>query len=198
VGLLPFRNPVQAIVNIVRAIPVGVDNAVAEASGDPTNRPLGTTPVTSPFGVGGPDLPEPPAADENPVTARMSDNSNVREEEITEEVVNEQGLSGTPTGDAVEQEVVETQVPRKPTATTPGTVKRPVTPLTKLRDTMEGMRDGIRNGVRDSIRLPKIRGPISFDSQRSTKPPSPKKPDKGETATGEAKSVPAAASEPAA
>ncbi|WP_267307297.1 PE-PPE domain-containing protein [Mycobacterium barrassiae] len=207
VGLLPFRNPVQAIVNIVKAIPVGIDNAVAEASGDPTNRPLGTAPVTSPFGVGGPDLPEPPAADENPVMARMSDNSNVREviteEEITEEVVNEQELSGTSTGDVVEKEVVENEVveneavenqaPRRPTAKTPGTVKRPA-PLSQLRDTVAGIRDG----VRDSIRLPKIRGPIGFDSQRSTKPPSPKKPGNSETTTGEPKSAPAAASEPAA
>lgn len=59
-SLLPFLNPVQAIVNIITAIPVGVDDALAETVGDPTFRPLGTQPVTSPFGVGGPNLPEPP------------------------------------------------------------------------------------------------------------------------------------------
>ncbi len=57
VGLLPFRDPVQAIVNIIKAIPVGIDDAIAEATGDEDNRPLGTDPVTSPFGVGGPELP---------------------------------------------------------------------------------------------------------------------------------------------
>ena len=63
VGLLPFRNPVQAIVNIIKAIPVGIDDAIAEATGDQDNRPLGTDPVTSPFGVGGPELPDPPSAE---------------------------------------------------------------------------------------------------------------------------------------
>ncbi len=199
VGLLPFRNPVQAIVNIVKAIPVGVDDAAAEASGDPAHRPLGTAPVTSPFGVGGPDLPEPPTADESVAMSRISDNSNVGEE-MTEGVVTEEELSSISTGNVEKQviEEAETEVPRKPTATTPGTVKRPVTSLSKLRDTVEGMRDGVRDGIRDGIRLPKIRGPIRFDSQRSTKPPSPKKPDNGETTTGEPKSAPAAASEPAA
>ena len=41
VGLLPFRDPVQAIVNIIKAIPVGIDDAIAEATGDPADRPLG-------------------------------------------------------------------------------------------------------------------------------------------------------------
>ncbi|HEX2214643.1 MAG TPA: PE-PPE domain-containing protein, partial [Mycobacterium sp.] len=60
--LLPFHNPVQTILNILRAIPTGIDDALAEATGDPTFRPLGTSPSTSPFGVGGPDLPAAPEA----------------------------------------------------------------------------------------------------------------------------------------
>ncbi|MCV7041170.1 PE-PPE domain-containing protein [Mycolicibacterium moriokaense] len=196
VGLLPFRNPVQAIVNIVKAIPVGIDDAVAEASGDATNRPLGTTPVTSPFGVGGPELPEPPAGDQNLVMSRMSDTSTLRGEITEEEVVNDEELPGN-VAEEVKENVVEEdeeEPARKPAATTPGTTKRPVTPLNKLRDTM----DGIRDGIRDTIRLPKVRGPISFDSQRSTKPSTTKKPDNRETTTGEPKSAPAPASEPAA
>ncbi|WP_235848128.1 PE-PPE domain-containing protein [Mycolicibacterium holsaticum] len=62
VSWFPFLDPVQTIVNIIVAIPVGIDDALAEVSGDPTFRPLGTKPVTSPFGVGGPELPEPPSA----------------------------------------------------------------------------------------------------------------------------------------
>jgi hypothetical protein len=62
VSLLPFRNPVQAAVNVLVAIPTGIDDAIAEATHDPTFRPLHTKPVTSPFGVGGPELPPPPAS----------------------------------------------------------------------------------------------------------------------------------------
>ncbi|MGV0642191.1 PE-PPE domain-containing protein [Mycolicibacterium sp. XJ2546] len=61
VSWFPFLDPVQTIVNIVAAIPVGIDDALAEVAHDPSFRPLGTKPVTSPFGVGGPELPEPPS-----------------------------------------------------------------------------------------------------------------------------------------
>lgn len=95
--------------------------------------------------------------------------------EITEEeVVNDEELPGN-VAEEVKENVVEEdeeEPARKPAATTPGTTKRPVTPLNKLRDTM----DGIRDGIRDTIRLPKVRGPISFDSQRSTKPSTTKSP----------------------
>ena len=58
--LISLTNPINDVVNFVVAIPTGFDDAIAEANNDPTFRPLGTAAVTSPFGVGGPDLPEPP------------------------------------------------------------------------------------------------------------------------------------------
>ena len=58
--LISFTNPIEDLVNFVVAIPTGIDDAIAEAANDPTSRPLGTAAVTSPFGVGGPDLPDPP------------------------------------------------------------------------------------------------------------------------------------------
>ena len=58
--MISLTNPINDVVNFVVAIPTGFDDAIAEANNDPTFRPLGTTAVTSPFGVGGPDLPEPP------------------------------------------------------------------------------------------------------------------------------------------
>jgi PE-PPE domain len=61
VSLLPFRNPIRTAVNVLIAIPTGIDDAIAEAANDPASRPLGTKPVTSPFGVGGADLPDPPS-----------------------------------------------------------------------------------------------------------------------------------------
>lgn len=46
-------NPVTTAVNVVAAIPNGWDNGIAYLTGDPTNRPFGTTPQ-GPYGVGGP------------------------------------------------------------------------------------------------------------------------------------------------
>ncbi|OBK75380.1 PE-PPE domain-containing protein [Mycobacterium sp. 1164985.4] len=62
VGLLPFRNPIKTAIDLVKSIPTGIDDAVQEVSG---KRPLGTEPTTSPFGVGGPDLPPPPTQPES-------------------------------------------------------------------------------------------------------------------------------------
>jgi hypothetical protein len=61
VSIFPFRDPVKAILNILTSIPTAIDDALAEANNDPSFRPLGTAPVTSPFGVGGPELPDPPS-----------------------------------------------------------------------------------------------------------------------------------------
>lgn len=92
-SLLPFLNPVQTIINIVAAVPVGIDDALAEVVGDPTFRPLGTKPVTSPFGVGGPDLPEPPQEtdDEEALAASSSDFRDEATDEIVDETSGEDG-----------------------------------------------------------------------------------------------------------
>ncbi|KUI20237.1 hypothetical protein AU193_16965 [Mycobacterium sp. GA-1285] len=60
VGLLPFRNPIKTAINLVKSIPTGLDDGIEEVSG---SRPLGTEKTTSPFGVGGPELPDPPGDD---------------------------------------------------------------------------------------------------------------------------------------
>ncbi|MGV0793636.1 PE-PPE domain-containing protein [Mycolicibacterium sp. XJ1819] len=65
VGLLPLHDPLGTLLNVLIAVPTGIDDAIAEATNDPANRPLGTAPVTGPFGVGGPDLPEPPSESES-------------------------------------------------------------------------------------------------------------------------------------
>ena len=106
-GLLPFLNPVQAILNIIMAIPTGIDDAIAEATGDPTNRPLGTAPVTSPFGVGGPELPDPPSAEDDAaltMSARIGDDA--VEPTGPDEDEAQPGGSATE-GDATEDEVIE-------------------------------------------------------------------------------------------
>jgi hypothetical protein len=199
VGLLPFRDPVQAIVNIIKAIPVGIDDAIAEATGDEDNRPLGTDPVTSPFGVGGPELPDPPSAgDANLMFSSRKGEEPATHEEISGEVIPEQGAieenlgnseegiaaGDVIEGDVIEQEVTEGEGTEKSEVTTPRIGPKPVARLGKLRDAL------------DSIRLPKIRNPIRFGAQRDAKPPSGAQPGDGvNQATSEPDSTP---SEPAA
>ncbi|MGV0715968.1 PE-PPE domain-containing protein [Mycolicibacterium sp. XJ662] len=103
VSWFPFLDPVQTIVNIVAAIPVGIDDALAEVADDPTFRPLGTKPVTSPFGVGGPELPEPPSdTDTEEVLAASSSSESddeAPEDEAVDEVVEDTPEPETDSGD---------------------------------------------------------------------------------------------------
>lgn len=52
---LYFPNPITTTVNFLKAIPNGWDNGIAYITGDPANRPFGTTPQ-GPYGVGGPPV----------------------------------------------------------------------------------------------------------------------------------------------
>jgi PE-PPE domain len=52
---LYIPNLIKTAVNFVVAIPTGWDNAIAEITGNPANRPFGTT-VPGPYGVGGPPV----------------------------------------------------------------------------------------------------------------------------------------------
>ncbi|OBF50632.1 hypothetical protein A5778_18915 [Mycolicibacterium monacense] len=77
-GLIPLINPITGVVNLVVAIPTGLDDGLAEAADDPDFRPLGTEAVTSPYGVGGEELgeplpaPEPEAAPADPAATLAS------------------------------------------------------------------------------------------------------------------------------
>ena len=171
VGLLPFRDPVQAIVNIVKAIPVGIDDAIAEESGDENNRPLGTDPVTSPFGVGGPELPSSVVGDDNLMSSRSADDAGQGAvdgdpAESAEEPIVEGAVSGEEAPQGAGAENVEA-------TTTPRVGLRPLTRFGEhIRSTL------------DRIREPRIRGPIRFGS-RDPKPSSPSAPSDNDT-TGNA------------
>ncbi|RDH79057.1 PE-PPE domain-containing protein [Mycolicibacterium moriokaense] len=54
-NLLYFPNPVDFAHNLALSIPTGLDNGVADVTGDPNNRPFGTE-VPGPYGVGGPPV----------------------------------------------------------------------------------------------------------------------------------------------
>ena len=53
-SLLPSVDPITFAINLIRSIPVGIDNALEELG---VGRRLGTTP-SGPYGVGGPQLPD--------------------------------------------------------------------------------------------------------------------------------------------
>jgi hypothetical protein len=57
-SLLPAVDPITFAINMIRSIPIGIDDALEELG---VGRRLGTTP-SGPYGVGGPQLPDPPAA----------------------------------------------------------------------------------------------------------------------------------------
>ncbi|MGV0991232.1 MAG: PE-PPE domain-containing protein [Mycobacterium sp.] len=74
---LYFPNPIKTLVNFLTAIPVGWDNGIAYLSGNPANRPFGTT-AQGVYGVGGPPVyagavdPYGPPTPYTPVVAPVS------------------------------------------------------------------------------------------------------------------------------
>lgn len=78
-GLFPIRNPLSDLVNLLVAIPTGIDDAIAEATGNIAARPFATTRSVSPFGVGGDPLPTPNAG-----PAPVDENSDAAMEETAE------------------------------------------------------------------------------------------------------------------
>lgn len=89
VSLVDIGNPIPDMVNLLRAIPVGLDDGLAEAKGDPDYRPFGTTPAGM-YGVGGRDVSVPAtgtsvgtsvgisvaaSVDQQPIRARVRTNA---------------------------------------------------------------------------------------------------------------------------
>ena len=189
VGLLPFRHPVQAILNIIKAIPTGIDDAIAEATGDPTNRPLGTDPVTSPFGVGGPELPDPPSTE---VDAALVMSARIGDDSVEPTVLDEDETE--PGGSATEGNTS--------TNTTTARHRRRGHRGRGHRGRGHGRgrhrqrrhrgdpRPGRTRHRRLSATEPAVRGPIEFDSQDKPETPSATHSGDGETTAGETDSSP--------
>ncbi|WP_326545451.1 PE-PPE domain-containing protein [Mycolicibacterium sp. ND9-15] len=189
VGLLPFRNPIKTAINLVKSVPTGVDDALAEVAHDPDFRPLGTKPTTSPFGVGGPDLPPPPAEQD---ASRMSMRSSPGDDDLIGETITdgEVGSSADPLAENVSGDKPLRGVENP---TTPGN-KEETGDEDVVEDTVgqagdENAEDDVLNGkpqrvgakpgqakpgqvrpaqvkpaLPKSPKLPKLRGPIKFDS----------------------------------
>ncbi|OBG17485.1 hypothetical protein A5765_06185 [Mycolicibacterium celeriflavum] len=186
VGLLPFRNPIQTALNLVAAIPTGIDDALAEIAGDPTFRPLGTQPTSSPFGIGGPDLPSAPeesdmrvsmswsAAGDDEVDESVSDNRQtpVDEFEPAPDALG-QDVTGDKPLDIVEKPVdtiEEKPLDRVEEKTTLDEDETPVDEEEVVDQTGdEEAQDDLLKTEKPVVGTkpddPKVRGPIEFDSQ---------------------------------
>ncbi len=172
VGLLPFRNPIKTAINLVKSIPTGLDDAAEEVSGD---RPLGTEPTTSPFGVGGPELPDPPQPDTNSAR-QMAWSSGPGSDQTADEGYSggqleqnppadntiEIGAAPTPPGNEKEtttlrgEAVVEEGVSGVPAENSGTGVLTPKPPKVSVKPALPKLPK-----LPD---LPKLRGPIKFDS----------------------------------
>ena len=185
VGLLPFLNPVQAILNIIVAIPTGIDDAIAEATGDPTNRPLGTAPVTSPFGVGGPELPEPPSAEDDAALAMSARIGDDAVEPIgPDEDEAQQSMSDTE-GDATEEEVIEEHGTEEEVIEEHGTEEKATEEHGTEEEVTEETPTGAATLPATEREKPIVRGPIKFDSQDEPETTSATHPGDSETTADE-------------
>lgn len=199
VGLLPFRNPIKTAINLVKSVPTGLDDAAEEVSGD---RPLGTEPTTSPFGVGGPDLPDPPESSDSsalrmawsgkpgPVENPTDDN-----ELVGEEPSGEQLELDPPADNAIELE----------TPTTPGTETTTLRGQAVVEEGVSGVpaekagtgvltpkppRVSVKPSLPKLPKLPKLRGPIKFDSPVRLGPSPAKGPNRSGTGGSPTESQP--------
>ncbi len=180
-SLLPHVNPITLVVNLIRSIPVGIDNALEELG---VGRLLGTTP-SGPYGVGGPPLPAPPVTAMSNVSA-LSAPSPAKRVAPEADSLTVNGRSAEPaTADAVtRKDSNEAKTESAQPDTTPSVPEpkvKPTTPDTKP-DTTEKHTD-----------KPKVRGPIEFDSHKtlteSPSTPSGEEPTTAETSETETTST---------
>lgn len=126
-SLLPAVDPITFGINLIRSIPVGIDNALAELG---LGRRLGTSP-SGPYGVGGPSLPDPPVT-----TSSIA------------------SVASEPAAAEPESKTVSPQLDTTSSTSAPKPKTKPDPPATKSEQ-------------------PKTRGPIEFDSEKTTtEPPS--------------------------
>lgn len=197
VGLLPFRNPIRTAINLVKSIPTGLDDGIEEITGD---RPLGTEETTSPFGVGGPELPDPP---EDTAATTMSwarsGNAGQNEGNVVEDLPTASELGSS--GGQIEQDPLGEQPVQASENSTPSdneqTAKQPEEVVVEAAVDGTGAEtagNGVltgkapRVGLKPALpklnlpKLPKLRGPIGFDSPVRLGPSPANRPDR--TGTG--------------
>ena len=144
-SLLPHVNPITFAINLIKSIPVGIDNALEELG---VGRRLGTTP-SGPYGVGGPQLPAPPAT-------TMTTMSTLTASEATEP---DAPQVDSPAKDADTRKSNDAKTVSAQPDTTPTSVPEP-----KVKPTATEKKPKPPAKQPDQ---PKVRGPIEFDSQKT-------------------------------
>jgi hypothetical protein len=162
-SLLPHVDPITFAINLIKSIPVGIDNALEELG---VGRRLGTTP-SGPYGVGGPQLPAPPAT----MTTTMTTTSAFSASEAAEpdaRHVDSVAAHASAQPDTTPKSVPEPTADNKPTEpkAKPTAVTTNPEPPAKEPDQT------------------KVRGPIEFDSQK-TLTESPSSPSEEQSAISE-------------
>ena len=163
-SLLPHVDPITFAINLIKSIPVGIDNALEELG---VGRRLGTTP-SGPYGVGGPQLPAPPATT---MTTTMTTTSTFSASEAAEP-------------DARHADSVAAHASAQPD-TTPKSVPEPT--ADKKRTEPEAKPTAVTTKPEPPAKEPdqtKVRGPIEFDSQK-TPTQSPSSPSEEQSAISE-------------
>ncbi|MDT5280164.1 MAG: hypothetical protein QOJ20_1359, partial [Mycobacterium sp.] len=156
-SLLPHVNPITFAINLIKSIPVGIDNALEELG---VGRALGTTP-SGPYGVGGPQLPAPPVT----TMTTMSTLSTSESAEPDAPQVDSLAKAAPSHEPAAAEAVAGTRrsndaktVSAQPD-TTPTSVPEP-----KVKPTEAEPKPKPPAKEPDQ---PKVRGPIEFDSQKT-------------------------------
>jgi hypothetical protein len=145
-SLLPHVKLLTVARNLIKSIPVGIDDATEELG---LGRRLGTTPP-GPYGVGGPPLPPPPA----PVSAVSASTAT---EPAAAQNDSEPQVVARNNDEAKDESAQKDSVP----AATSASKDEAVEPDTKKSDT--------KKSDTKKFDRPKVRGPIDFNSKKKPK-----------------------------
>jgi PE-PPE domain len=172
--LLPV-DLVTFVVNLVRSIPVGIDDALQEAG---LGRVLGTPDVFRPFGVGGPTYPKSPTADVLAATVDASpttamDTSPAATVDASPAVAVDASpaaasLAPAPPADGLEADAPETEADTD-TALTAISQQDQVVTGEEPTPAVEPAGTDTDASTPEATKpdLPKVRGPIQFDTRKA-------------------------------
>jgi hypothetical protein len=161
-SLLPHVNPITLAINLIKSIPVGIDNALEELG---AGRKLGTTP-SGPYGVGGPQLPAPPVTAMTSMPALSASEAAEPDAPQVDSLARDAGTRKSNEAKTVSAPPDTAPAPDPEPKTKPAAAEKKPKPPAKDAD------------------QPKVHGPIEYDSQK-TPTESPSSPSGGQAATGD-------------
>ena len=161
-SLLPHVNPITLAINLIKSIPVGIDNALEELG---AGRKLGTTP-SGPYGVGGPQLPAPPVTAMTSMPALSASEAAEPDAPQVDSLARDAGTRKSNEAKTVSAPPDTAPAPDPEPKTKPAAAEKKPKPPAKDAD------------------QPKVHGPIEYDSQK-TPTESPSSTSGGKAADGD-------------